>query len=102
MEGGGQSVRTNAAHEQNQKPCSSSSSGRRPLLVLQSRKCSRAGPQALLVLESRAGGPALEHEYEQKSSLWGPDLPGLELGPATCLRATTVLLGSNFAPSSTI
>ena len=28
--GGGQSVRTNAAHEQNQKPCSSSSSGRRP------------------------------------------------------------------------
>ena len=51
-----------------------------------------AGPQALLVVESRAGGPALEHEYEQKSSLWGPDLPGLELGPATCLRATTVLL----------
>ena len=65
--------------------------------MLQSRKCSRAGPQALLV-----GGPALEHEYEQKPSLWGPDLPGLELGPATCLRATTVLLGSNFAPSSTI
>ena len=73
-----------------------------PKTVLELEQRPEAGPQALLVLESRAGGPALEHEYEQKSSLWGPDLPGLELGPATCLRATTVLLGSNFAPSSTI